>query len=177
MRFPRKRGSSRLSRDTEWARGVVMQAGRTAATCSDFPPKGSLLQAASRESRHESGRRAGRRHILSRTHPPRVLRASCTRGRPECREHTWDSPRFLLGWPINVANRHSIKRLPCPATRRRRQPPHRLRKSTFVQENTTAPKLALGPVVLASAPAINWQRVVRIPSLRENLLCIAIAVD
>ena len=49
--------------------------------------------------------------------------------------------------------------------------------STFVQESTTAPKLALGPVVFRAARAINWERVSSNPLPTGERLCTAIAVD
>ena len=189
IRLPRNRRSSRFNRGTEWGRGLVMRAGRSLATYSGFPPRSWLPRAASQEFHRESDKRAGRKHISTRIRPLAVLRAPCTRGKPECQARTWESPEFLLlARPTNETSRHSTKRLRLSATRRRKSRGRdrfrtnaRLRahnfQSVFAQESTTAPKLALGPVVFSGAPPINWQRVSSNPLPTGERLCTAIAVD
>lgn len=120
MRLPRNRGSSRFNRGTEWARGLVMRAGRILATYSGSPPRWWLLRAASREFHRESDKRAGRRRISTRTHQAAVPLASYTADKPECREHIWESPKLLRqASQAHATSRHSIKGLQRSATRRK----------------------------------------------------------
>lgn len=71
-----------------------MRAGWTIpATCSGFRPRCWPLRATSRECRHESDRRAGRKRISIRTHRGGVPPAFCTAGKPGCREQILEYAR------------------------------------------------------------------------------------
>lgn len=79
-----------------------MRAGWTIpATCSGFRPRCWPLRAASRECRHESDRRAGKKRISIRTHREGVPPAFCTAGKPGCREQILEYARVPPGdfWP------------------------------------------------------------------------------
>ena len=185
MRLPRNRGSSRFNRGTECERGFVMRTGRTLATNSDFPPLWWLLQAASLGFHRESDICAGRKRISTRIRRPTVPHVFYKPGRPECRERIWESSKSLLrvgqrmqqvgtlpkafGAQQLGLGRDGSETLLC-SQRATSEP-------AFVQESTTAPKLAVGPVVFRGAPAIHWQRVSSNPLPTGELLCTAIAVD
>ena len=166
-----------------------MRAGQTLAIDSDGLPRWWLLQAASRESRRESDKRAGRKRIATQTHPSAAPPAFYIPGKRECRERIWEWPRLLPRAGPGTGKQALYQRPSMPSNSAHRESAAELHgcslqlvfeltpQPTFVPESTTAPKLALGPVVFRGAPAVSWQRVSSNPLPTGERLCTATAVD